>query len=51
MDHIPNHTINKDKAVERSMHLEDIRNREKLARPVATGRDILKAQGTGRDIL
>ncbi len=42
MDHIPPIKPNRNSAVEHAAHLKDIRDRERAARPVEQGRDILE---------
>lgn len=51
MDHIPTHKIDRSKTLEQAARLKDIADRAKAARPVDTGRDILRAPGAIRDIL
>jgi len=51
MDRIPPTKIDRNRAVEEAAKLRDIADRAKAARPVDTGRDILRAPGALRDIL
>jgi hypothetical protein len=41
MNRIPNHRIDRSKAVEEAARLKDVTDRAKAARPIDTGRDIL----------
>ena len=51
MDRIPNHKIDRSRTVEEAARLKDISDRAKAARPVDTGRDILRTPGALRDVL
>ena len=51
MDRIPPHKIDRSKTLEEAARFKDVADRAKAARPVDTGRDILRSPITGRDIL
>lgn len=51
MDHIPPLKTDRHKTLEEAARFKDISDRAKAARPVDTGRDILRSPITGRDIL
>lgn len=51
MDRIPPSKIDRSRTVEEAVRFKDVTDRAKAARPVDTGRDILRSPITGRDIL
>lgn len=51
MDRIPPSKIDRSRTVEEAARFKDVADRAKAARPVDTGRDILRSPITGRDIL
>lgn len=51
MDRIPPSKIDRFRTVEEAARFKDVADRAKAARPVDTGRDILRTPGSIRDIL
>ncbi len=51
MDRIPPSKIDRSRTVEEAARFKDVADRAKAARPVDTGRDILRTPGSIRDIL
>lgn len=51
MDRIPPSKIDRSRTVEEVARFKDVADRAKAARPVDTGRDILRTPGSIRDIL